>query len=379
MCSYMAMFPPAIPRVFIDWLTKQGDVVYDPFSGRGTTILEACNSGRYGLGSDANPLAWVLSSTKASPPSAAAVRARLAELRAGIDACDPEHAPQEIRAVFHPTVLGQLLWLRRELSLRSSVDRYLYSVLMGILHLNARCDGTPRGLSISMPNTFAMAPRYVMRYKAAHRLEAPSVNVLDAVANRIGVLGSISSRRTRGHAWLQDATAEIVLPKRYARPSLIFTSPPYLGVMKYAKMNWLRMWLLGKTPSAVDERLFSSGSLPKYLEFMASVIRRLDSILASNGRICLVIGDVKVRDQVINLAQAVADSCVSPEGLRVDAIVNDPLPVRHKVSRIWGERRGQATAVDRILILSRAGTPRLPRVPSINWDANSESGGLSGG
>jgi site-specific DNA-methyltransferase (adenine-specific) len=224
-----------------------------------------------------------------------------------------------------------------------------------------------------------MAPRYVMRYKAAHNLIAPKVNVLDALASRIDALGPIATRRARGRAWLQDATAEIAIPKRYRSPSLIFTSPPYLGVMKYAKMNWLRMWLLRQTSSSVDDRLFASGSLPKYLAFMTAVMRQLDSVLAKNGRICLVIGDVKVRDHVTNLAQAVADSCVGRDGLRVDAIVNDPLPVRHKVSRIWGDRRGQATTVDRILILSRAGTTRLPRVPNIAWNTSSKPRRLTGG
>lgn len=60
LCSYFAMFPPHVPRVFIEWLTKSGDVVYDPFSGRGTAPLEACRLGRVGVGSDANPLAYVL-------------------------------------------------------------------------------------------------------------------------------------------------------------------------------------------------------------------------------------------------------------------------------------------------------------------------------
>src|SRR2546429_5326618 len=71
MCSYMAMFPPSMPHVFIDWLTEQGDVVYDPFSGRGTVPLEAGLMGRVGLGSDANPLAWVLTAAKVDPPSRA--------------------------------------------------------------------------------------------------------------------------------------------------------------------------------------------------------------------------------------------------------------------------------------------------------------------
>jgi site-specific DNA-methyltransferase (adenine-specific) len=81
MCSYMAMFPPSMPHVFIRWLTNPGDVVYDPFCGRGTTVLEACVLGRIGLGSDANPLAWVLSSAKADPPTMQALTDRIEQLR----------------------------------------------------------------------------------------------------------------------------------------------------------------------------------------------------------------------------------------------------------------------------------------------------------
>lgn len=377
MCSYMAMFPPTIPRVFIDWLTAPGDTVYDPFCGRGTTVLEACRSGRVGLGSDANPLAWVLTSAKANPPDPAAIRRRLATLRQSVALLDPSSEPAEIQAVFHPDVLAQLLWLRQELSLRSSVDRYLYAILLGILHANARTDGTPRGLSISMPNTFSMAPRYVMRFKAEHQLVPPRVDVLTALEDRIVRLGQPGPGWTSGMAWRQDATRAIRLPAGTAESRLIFTSPPYLGVMKYGKLNWLRLWLLNRQPREVDQRLFASSSLPKYLVFMSLVIRRLEAVLARHGRICLVIGDVKRADGDLNLAGAVADHCIKGSGLKVDAIIEDALPVAHKVSRIWRERKGRATKTDRILMLSRPRTPKLPTIPVVDWRQPLRHGGSS--
>src|SRR5262245_21394223 len=107
----MAMFPPSIPHVFITWLTEPGDSVYDPFSGRGTTVLEACLQGRVGYGSDANPLAWVLSSAKADPPSEDALSERLSELRRLASSGDPTSQPDHIRMLFAPDTLGQLLWL----------------------------------------------------------------------------------------------------------------------------------------------------------------------------------------------------------------------------------------------------------------------------
>ena len=54
--SYRACFKPQLPRFFIERLTQPGEVVYDPFMGRGTTVLEAALLGRVPCGCDINPL-----------------------------------------------------------------------------------------------------------------------------------------------------------------------------------------------------------------------------------------------------------------------------------------------------------------------------------
>ena len=46
MCSYLASFPAALAHAFIGRYSRRGDVVLDPFSGRGTTPLQACAEGR---------------------------------------------------------------------------------------------------------------------------------------------------------------------------------------------------------------------------------------------------------------------------------------------------------------------------------------------
>jgi len=37
--SYRACFKPQLPRFFIERLTERGDLVHDPFMGRGTTLI----------------------------------------------------------------------------------------------------------------------------------------------------------------------------------------------------------------------------------------------------------------------------------------------------------------------------------------------------
>src|SRR5256714_15665455 len=65
--SYPACFKPQLPRFFIERLTHPGDIVYDPFMGRGTTPIEAALLGRIPCGCDVNPLSVVLTKPRLSP------------------------------------------------------------------------------------------------------------------------------------------------------------------------------------------------------------------------------------------------------------------------------------------------------------------------
>src|SRR3954462_13909204 len=78
--SYRACFKPQLPRFFIERLTEAGEVVYDPFMGRGTTLLEAGLLGRIPSGCDVNPLSVVLTKPRLCPPSLDQVVQRLGEI-----------------------------------------------------------------------------------------------------------------------------------------------------------------------------------------------------------------------------------------------------------------------------------------------------------
>ena len=77
--SYRACFKPQLPRFFIQRLTKPGEVVYDPFMGRGTTVIETALLGRVPYGCDINPLSIFLTRPRLEPPSVEEVAARLHE------------------------------------------------------------------------------------------------------------------------------------------------------------------------------------------------------------------------------------------------------------------------------------------------------------
>ena len=89
--SYRACFKPQLPRFFIERLTAPGDTVYDPFAGRGTTLVQAALMGRRPAGTDVNPLSAMLTAPRLDPPALADVAARLTAL----DWADPGPDPDE--------------------------------------------------------------------------------------------------------------------------------------------------------------------------------------------------------------------------------------------------------------------------------------------
>jgi hypothetical protein len=75
--SYRACYKPQLPRFFIDIFTKEGDVVYDPFAGRGTTLIEAALLNRKVVSNDVNPLSRLLVEPRLNIPTIDEVEDRL--------------------------------------------------------------------------------------------------------------------------------------------------------------------------------------------------------------------------------------------------------------------------------------------------------------
>lgn len=66
---YPARMSPQFARAAIAQYSQPGEVVLDPFSGGGTTLVEALASGRQSVGVDINPLATFVTKAKTTPLS----------------------------------------------------------------------------------------------------------------------------------------------------------------------------------------------------------------------------------------------------------------------------------------------------------------------
>jgi hypothetical protein len=412
MCSYLASFPAALSHAFIGRFSRRGDVVLDPFSGRGTTPLQACAEGRIGIGNDLNPFAHLLTSAKVEPATRAESATRLAALRlgwaassttwlelasrvlapdgsgsgvlvpgAGSGTAGPlvEPVPAEVAVAFHPRTLAQLLFVRSSLRLADRTDRFLAAALTGILH-----GKSASYLSELMPNTFSMAPRYVRDFAARTGFASPDRDVFNGLERKLGRLYRDPLPAAAGIALLGDARdaagrARDALRGRGLpdRARLVVTSPPYLRVVKYGYYNWLRTWFLGFDARAIDATLDDAHHREPYLAFLRDVLADMRGVLADDAIVVLVIGDVETdRGRPINgavgLAERAWESAAEPEGYRLAGIALDDVSAQRKMTKLWGAEAGKATKTDRILVLgateagrrralAAAGTP-------IDWD-----------
>jgi len=127
--SYRACFKPQLPGFFIDLLTAPGDVVYDPFSGRGTTVIQAGLSARRVIANDANPLSKILTCPRFFPPSVEKVVDRLKTIPSG-----EERAEIDLSMFYAPETEQEIVALRNYLIERKAtgsddaIDRWIAMV-----------------------------------------------------------------------------------------------------------------------------------------------------------------------------------------------------------------------------------------------------------
>lgn len=311
------MFPEQFVRQHIEKLSKRGDYVLDPFSGRGTTLLEALLLGRRAAAIDINPVAYCISAAKADVPSLGAVLAEISEMEKRYDLIDHQPLEEErrglppfFRRAFHYTTLRQILFLRRQLTWREShVHKFLGALILGSLH--GEMDKSSSYFSNQMPRTISTKPGYSLKYWRKHKLWPHKRDVFEILRSRANLRLSGEVPLMQGRVALADARkAASVFPVLRDKVELVVTSPPYLNVTNYEEDQWLRLWFLGyeSRPTygkiSKDDRL---GKAERYWSFLREVWRGVAPLLCPNPKIVCRIGakDVEVDQITGNLTQAV--------------------------------------------------------------------------
>jgi DNA methylase len=363
MASRSGSFPPALANYFIMNFSKKGDRVLDPFSGKGTTALEACLNDRFGIGLDVAPEAYALTCAKTNHIDHDEAVAYLENLKLEAVSQDEINSVQdEVKVFYTQEVLEQILAFRKTLekdfsfkkekvSKLSSKEKAKYAkywtgVIIGILHGSAETS-----LSVPCSHSYSMAPNYVKNYSIKHGLEKPQRNLKECLIKRSKKLLCDGALKNEGLSLL--ASAMDMPSDLEASIDLIVTSPPYFTAQSYAWDNWLREWYLGYDFKEVRKETLHTSVEEKYRLAMREHLEQAYKTLKPKRWAFYVVGDV-IKKVAAGAYKIITAEIIAQEaqecGFSVELIINDDIPEASRYNSAF-LKKDQGLKLDRIVCL----------------------------
>lgn len=351
--SYRACFKPQLPRFFIERLTDPGESVYDPFLGRGTTLVEAALLERVPLGCDINPLSVVFARARLHPPELSEILDRLQR----IDYSSVGEVPEDLLVFYHRETLNQICALRNYLlKQRATGKSDFVDDWIRMVAVNRLTGHSPGFFSVyTLPPNQAVSVKAQRKINETRGQEPPKKNVAEIIARKSRQLLSDCNtdvRRTlsqiSGQAQLLTQNSAEIPQIRSETVSLVVTSPPFLDVVDYAGDNWLRCWFIGVEPTSV--KLTVPKKLDEWQDAMTRVFRELQRILKPGGHVAFEVGEV--RGGKIKLEEAVIP-CGLEAGLTpILILINDQKFT--KTANCWGvDNNAKGTNTNRVVVFQK--------------------------
>jgi len=346
--SYRACFKAQLPEFFINRLTRPGDVVFDPFMGRGTTPVQAALMGRQAFGNDINPLSVLLTRPRLRPISEPQVAAALAS----VDWSKGEVEREDLLAFYHPETLKKLEALRHWLAERAPVGSNEVDPVADWVRMVAinRLSGHSPGFfsGRSMPPNQAVSVKAQLKINEKLGVSPPERDVVAVILKKSRTLlkngcapSQVQSRLLTGSAWHTPGIAD-------GSVDLTVTSPPFLDIVQYAADNWLRCWFAGIDSETVAIDMHRTEEA--WTDMVHRVLAEQARILRPGGYVAFEVGEV--RNGKILLERLVWKAAEGLPFNRLGVMVNDQEFT--KTANCWGVDNGaKGTNTNRIVLLQR--------------------------
>lgn len=311
---YPAKFIPQIPNQLIQELSSVGDTVLDPFCGSGTTLLEALLLRRNVIGIDANPLACLIARAKTARLNDSEF-SELEEFISKIQRAEKlvntgkslfrkkdeylayakSFDKSDLDFWFTKEVQQELAWIKMRMQdLKSAQSRDVAAAVFSAIIVNvSRQDSDTR---------------YTRREK-----EVRSGQVLTKYTDLL--FKQLAHLKELAELIQPELSREVICSDVLKTPSLpkvklIVTSPPYPNAYSYHLYHRTRMlWLdMDQTTFKQEEigshRKYSSKSMnaansETFRSELAIILKWLNEHLEPGGHICFLLGDSKIRGEII--------------------------------------------------------------------------------
>ena len=347
--SYRACFKAQLPAFFISRLTERGERVYDPFMGRGTTLIEAALHGRDPAGNDVNPLSVLLTRPRLLPPSLDAV-SRLLE---AVDWKDDAIEETDLLAFYSEGTLRQISALRRWLFVHAPLDAQKPDPVadwVRMVAINRLTGHSPGFFSVyTLPPNQAVSVQSQRRINEARGQVPPDRDVRKIILKKTrSLLSDGVPPGGVGHPLLSIANAWNTPTIPDASVSLVVTSPPFLDIVQYAEDNWLRCWFAGIDTARVT--IAHHRTEAAWQGMVRATLSELARVVRPGGHVAFEVGEVRGgRVLLERLVWAATDGLPFE---RLFVMVNQQEFT--KTANCWGVRNNaRGTNTNRIVVLRR--------------------------
>ena len=354
--SYRACFKPQLPGFFINLLTDKGDWVYDPFTGRGTTVIEAALLGRNVVSNDISPLSRLICEPRLYPPSVSEIKERVDSIP-----YDYSLSPDiDLSMFYDEKTASEIMSLKNYLDGRKNsgdedhTDRWIRMVAT-----NRLTGHSPGFFSVYTlpPNQAVLPERQVIinekrgqspEYRDTRRLikKKSSSLLKDIDNNKLSCLTSAGDNAVFLNA---DAAKTSLIEDESI--SLTVTSPPFLDIVNYRDDNWLRCWFNSLDAEAIGREITMARTATEWASRMQDVFHELFRITKPGGWVAFEVGEV--RNGKIRL-----DDYIVPAGINsgfecAGVLINEQDFT--KTSNIWGvSNKKRGTNTNRIVVFRKS-------------------------
>jgi len=353
--SYRACFKPQLPRFFITNLTKENDFVYDPFLGRGTTIIEAGLLNRQVIGNDVNPLSKILSESRFLIPKMIDLVNYLEKIPFQKDM----KADIDLSMFYYPDTESEIVSLRNYILEKeknnklTKLDKWIRMVATN------RLTGHSKGFFsvYTMPPNQAVSQKRQIKINEKRNQKPEYRNVKKLIIRKtISLIKDISILQRKTLKQIHntaiflnnDARETKTIPDNFVQ--LTVTSPPFLNIVQYAKDNWLRGWFNGINIQEIEKKITMSKTIEQWTDVMQKVFNELYRITKKKGHVAFEVGEVKNGE--IKLDEYVVPLGINSGFTPIGIIINNQEFT--KTANIWGvKNNNKGTNSNRIVLLKK--------------------------
>lgn len=353
--SYRACFKPQLPNFFINKLTKQGDYVYDPFLGRGTTVIEAGLLNRRVMGNDVNPLSIILCEPRFSIPDYFELEKYLNK----IELNKKLKADIDLSMFYHPDTEGEIVSLKNFLeSKKNNNDLNDLDKWIRMVATNRLTGHSKNFFSVyTLPPNQAVSPerQKIINEKYNQKPEYRDVKkiILKKTKALIKDLTPLDIERLRS---IKKTSIFLNKDARYTQEindnfvQLTVTSPPFLDVIQYDEDNWLRCWFNNIDVKEMSKKITMSKTVEEWKSVMIDVFYELFRITKPGGFLAFEVGEVK--NNKIKLEEHVLPLGIKAGFEPIAIIINEQTFT--KTANIWGiSNNRKGTNSNRIVLFQK--------------------------